>query len=92
MVSFHGCPGLREGFWSDSNTEMSFLGRLMLIKVQLRTDSARVMSRSTRLCSSGLRGGWSGREGKSSFRARRQNSKMDLKVKVNLIELNLEVC
>ncbi len=79
IVSFQGAPGRREGFWSDSKTEMSFLGRLTLMKVQLSTFSASVVSRSTRLFISGARGGAEGSPGKISLSACTQNSNMALR-------------
>ena len=33
MSSFHVAPGRSDGFWSASNTEISFFGKFTLIKV-----------------------------------------------------------
>lgn len=62
-------PGRSEGFWSDSKTEMSFFGRLTLMNVQVRTASARVVRRRTRLFSSGWKGG--GEEERAGLSSRR---------------------
>ena len=56
MTSFHAAPGLRDGFWSDSNTEMSFLGRLTLMKVHVRTVSLMAANRRSSCDISGARG------------------------------------
>jgi len=45
IVCFQAAPGLKEGFWSNSKTEISFFGRQMLINDQFKTDSASMARR-----------------------------------------------
>ena len=53
MTSFQDAPGLKLGFWSASKTLISFLGKLMLMKDQVRILSAKVLNLSTKLLLSG---------------------------------------
>lgn len=76
MISFQEGPGLKDGFWSASNTLMSFLGRLMLMNDQLRIFSASVLNLSTKLLRSGANGAVS--VGVNSVKAKRKKEPLVL--------------
>merc|ERR1719450_288860 len=56
ITSFHAAPGRRLGFWSDSNTDINFLGKFTLINVQDRTVSDMTVNLLTRFLISSFRG------------------------------------